>query len=489
VTEIRARLTPCLCASVTSVIGIWLRSVVMAGDTFSFSQRAARAAYQPISDLLADALADPDLISLAAGFVDDQTLPAEGVADVITPLLADLGDARKALQYGTTQGLPSLRAALFEHLARLDGLSPAELPGSADDVVVTAGSQQLLHLLTDVLVDPGDIVVTGWPSYFVYTGALSAFGAEVRSVDLDDDGIDPARLDDLFSRLSRESKLPRVKIVYTCTYHKNPAGLTLSADRRPQLLAVVKRWSERAGHRILIIEDNAYRELTYGEPPPEVSGPASVTPDFRDPGSQRPARTAAEALYNRALPSIYRHDADHAHVAVLQTFSKPFAPGLKTGYGLLPPDLVEPVILAKGGRDFGSPNLNQHVLDRAVRTGVFAEQVRRLRVAYAAKRDAMLAALEHHLGGFEPEHTHWTRPRGGLYVWLTLPERIDTQRLGPLYNDALQRGVLYVPGVFCFPHDPTRTAPTHHVRLTFGVPTIPQIQDGIARLADAIKAV
>jgi 2-aminoadipate transaminase len=421
---------------------------------FGYSSRAQNAVDQPISYLMTLALTRPELISLAAGFVDYQTLPGAETGTLMHEILSDPTAAQAALQYGRTQGLTELREEAYRHLAKCDGMTPDEYPGCPDCVALTTGSQQLLHLLADLLVDPGDIVITAWPSYFVYTGALSIFGATVRSVDIDEDGIIPKKLDALLARIAEEGGLHRVKMLYTCTHHQNPTGITLSAERRPQLLDIVRKYS--AEHRILLLEDNAYRELTY-------QGEAPV--------------------------SIKSFDHDNEYVALLHTFSKPFAPGLKTGYGLLPVDLCEKAMMLKDGRDFGSANLSQHLLLAAVRQGAFDRQVEILREAYTKKRDAMLEALDEYLGDFMPEQTHWTHPTGGLYVWLTLPASIDTRREGPLFSRAVELGMLYVPGDYCYPADPTRTVPTNQIRLSFGVPTEQQNRDGVRLLAQAIRDV
>ncbi|MFP4055796.1 MAG: PLP-dependent aminotransferase family protein [Candidatus Brocadiia bacterium] len=419
---------------------------------FAFSARAARTTDQPIGYLMAMAVDRPDLISLAAGLVDYESLPSEQAALLLDELLRDAASAKIPLQYGTIEGLAELRSVLLDHVARLDGLSPDDLQASARDVVVTSGSQQLLFMLGDVLLDPGDIAITAWPSYFVYAAALQTFGADVRCVDIDEGGMVPEALEALLQRLDGEGALPRVKLLYVCSYHQNPTGITLAAERRPALLDLVRRYS--TDHRILVVEDAAYRELTYhGEPP----------------------------------PSLKRYDTGNRFVALLQTFSKPFAPGVKIGYGLLPSDLVEPVLLQKGSHDFGSANLCQHLLLAAMKQGVYARHLERLRRHYAAKRDAMLAALDEHLGAFQPAHTRWTRPSGGLYVWLTLPPGTDTGPHGPLLQRALDEGVLYVPGAYCYPPDPDRTAPTNTLRLSYGSPTIEQIREGVRRLAHAIR--
>ena len=421
---------------------------------FGFSARARNAVDQPISYLMEVALARPDLISLAAGFVDYQTLPGVEADKMLHAILSDPKAAQAALQYGKTQGINELREEAYKHLAECDGVAPEEFPGNPDCVALTTGSQQMLHMLADLLVDPGDIVITCWPSYFVYTGALSVFGAKVRSVDLDQNGMIPESLEAVLTDIQKSGELHRVKMVYTCTHHQNPTGITLSAERRPQLLDIVKKFSTE--NRILLLEDNAYRELTYeGDPP----------------------------------VSIKSFDTDNEYVALLHTYSKPFAPGLKTGYGLLPADLCEKAMMLKDGRDFGSANLSQHLLLRAVRSGAFDKQVKILCEAYAQKRDAMLEALDEYLGDFMPEQTHWTKPTGGLYVWLTLPESIDTGRHGPLFARAIERGMFYVPGAYCYPADPTRKVPNNQIRLSFGVPTVEQNREGIRLLALAIKDV
>lgn len=447
------------------------------GVQFRFSQRACRTTEQPISYLMAAAVEQPGLISLAAGLVDYETLPGPQAAELLSDLLRDTARSRIALQYGTTQGLADLRQTVLEHMARLDGVSSDDLAASPDDVVISTGSQQLLFTITDVLVDPGDIVITERPTYFVYTGVLRTIGADVRAVDMDEQGMDPAALDETLGRIAREGNLSRVKIVYLCDYHQNPTGLTLAAGRRKAILEIVKRYS--AEHRILLLEDAAYRELTYQE------GSGLEARGLRSDSVPSQA-SGLEPQSSTAPPSIKSFDRENRYVALLQTFSKPFAPGVKTGYGLLPRDLVEAVLLQKGNHDFGSANLCQHLLLAAMKRGIYDEHVKVLCDHYATKRDAMLEALDERLGDLDG--AHWTRPSGGLYVWLTLPERFDTSRDGALFSRAIAEGVLYVPGIYCFPDTEQRPAPRSTMRLSFGVSTADQIRQGIARLARAIKA-
>lgn len=431
------------------------------------------------------ALENPGLISLAAGFVDFETLPIEAIRQASLAVLADEKQAQSVLQYGTTRGHAGLRQAVIDLLAELDGLSPDAFPAGAGDVIITTGSQQSLHMVADLLLDPGDIVIAGWPSYFVFTGALDTFGAQVRAVDLDQDGMRPEALEAMLESLKQSGELSRVKMVYIVTEYQNPTGLTLSEARRAQVLEIVKKYS--TDHRILLVEDAAYREL--GPPPPEVppSVPAGSTPSPEE-AQLAPQETLGEsALGKRANLSIKSLDTSGEFVAYMGTFSKSFSPGLKTGYSVLPRDLVEAAVLNKGGRDFGTPNFNQALIAEAMQTGDYAQHVKTLQAAYASKRAACLQALDQHMTDIPG--AAWTNPSGGLYVWLTLPESIDTGKGGGLFEEAVEAGVLYVPGAYCYPNDTTRTAPTNTIRLSFGVAGIEAIGEGIKRLSEAVRAV
>lgn len=423
-----------------------------------FSTQAQRTHDSPISYFMQQAVENPRLISLAAGLVDAESLPATPVKEALDYILARPPSAQAALQYGTTQGYLPLRDKLAQHVAQLDGVTPKDMSITADDVVITTGSQQLLYLVGELLLDPGDIVITEAPSYFVYQGTLESMGARTLSVPMDDHGLRLDALETLLDRLEYDCELERVKMIYTCDYFQNPSGLTLSRERREQLVRVAERYSRK--HRILILEDAAYRELRYeGED----------------------------------LPSVKRFDPDNRFVIQAMTFSKPCAPGLKTGYGVLPSDLVTPVLRLKGNHDFGSNNLTQHLLDRLLETGAYARQVADLRNVYRRKRDVMLAALKEEFGGGAGEDNHlgatkiihWTHPAGGLYVWLSFPRSVKTGADSPLMQAALQEGVLYVPGQFCYIPEERKPVPTWEARLSFGVVNEGQLREGVRRLAKA----
>jgi 2-aminoadipate transaminase len=320
--------------------------------------------------------------------------------------------------------------------------------------VITTGSQQLLQLVSDALLDPGDIVLLGAPDYFVFMGTLQALGARAIGVPLDEHGLVPDALVETFADLERRRELGRVKLVYCVSYYQNPTGITLAAERRAAILDIVQKWST-AG-RIFLLEDAAYRELYYGAKSP------------------------------RSIRSL---DRDGRTVILTQTFSKPYAPGLKVGYSVLPRELVEPVLHQKGTHDFGSANFNQHLLAAVMESGRYATHVEQLRVLYRAKLAAMLKAFELEFARRRIP-ARWTRPEGGLYVWLTMPEAVETTRASRLFQRAIQQEVLYVPGEYCFPaqwhgRGAPLGDPQHTMRLSFSVPSIERLREGVARLAAA----
>jgi 2-aminoadipate transaminase len=415
----------------------------------AWSAKARRTGEQPISFLVAAAIANPKLINLAAGLVDPLTLPVESVRKITETLFADPKRGRAALQYDTTQGLLPLRQAAVKHLSKLENKSAAEFAVSERDLVITTGSQQALYLIGDVLIDPGDIVIAANPCYFVYTGTLMSLGATVLAVPMQNEGIDVEAVDELLKNLERQGRLGKVKLIYTTSYFQNPTGLTLSLPRRKRLLEIARQYSKR--QRILILEDAAYRELHYDGP---------------------------------NLPSIKSFDAQNQFTILTQTFSKPFAPGIKTGYTAMPGDLLEAVLHQKGNHDFGSASLNQHIALEAMNNGMYDEQVRVLCDSYRQKRDAMLKALEQRMP--KSAGISWTRPSGGLYVWVTLPREINTSRGEKLFDACVKRGVMYVPGDYCFQPDEHGKIPTHHLRLSFGQVAPDQIEPGIGRLAEAV---
>lgn len=416
----------------------------------AFSQRAARSQGQPISELMHAALARPELISLAAGFVDNPSLPVEPTRQALEFLLSKPNQAQSALQYGTNAGYLPLRDRVLADQQRSDGHPAAMRDVTVDQVVITAGSNELLHLLVDTLCDPGDIILCPAPCYFVFLGIAANLGVRTIGVATDDDGLAPEALDEQLAELDAAGELPRVKAVYITPYFDNPSSVTLSEPRRAPIVELVKRWSAR--QQIYILEDCAYRELRYE---------------------------------GADIPSLRAYDDDGQTVVVTHTFSKSYSPGIRVGYGILPTSLVTPLLAQKGNINFGSSNFCQHLISTVLELDLLAPHVAQLRAVYTHKRDAMLAALDRHLAGVPG--CRWQRPRGGLYVWLELPPHIDTDLHGDLCQQAMQQGVLYVPGKYCYPtagHAPAN----NRIRLSFGVQPPDRIEQGIAALAAAVRA-
>jgi len=418
----------------------------------ALSQKSQRTTEPPITWLIQSALDNPGLISLAAGLVDQASLPIQEVANAVNELAASPEVGKSALQYGTTRGYGPLRRRLLEHVANLDDVEPPAYGMNEDNVVVTTGSQQLLYLLSEVLLDPGDYVITEAPSYFVHHGVLTSHGAKVLAVPMDDEGLDAAALVELLEKLESKGELERVKLIYTCDYFQNPSGLTLSLERRRRLMDTVRRFSR--SHRILVLEDAAYRELGFA---------------------------------GKSLPSIKSFERDNAHVIYAGTFSKPCAPGLKTGYAFVPSELLKPLLELKGVHDFGSSNFNQVIIERFMASGGYEKHVRGLQERYRSKRDTILAALEDAFADW-PE-VHWTRPEGGMFLWLTFPADVDTGPSGPLLAAALREGMLYVPGEFCHMPDEDGRVPRNEMRLCYGVEPHDRIREAVRRLRKASRVV
>ncbi|MBX7167067.1 MAG: PLP-dependent aminotransferase family protein [Pirellulales bacterium] len=413
------------------------------------SQRAQRTGPQPIAELINKALADPELISLAAGFVDQRTLPVTPTSQAFDLLLKDTAHTQAALQYGSTPGHPPLRQAVLDRWRDADGDPECQRAITARQVLITAGSNQLLYVLADTLCDPGDIVLCAAPTYFVFMGVLRGAGARAYGVETDADGMVPEALEESLREIDRAGELSRVKAIYVVSYFDNPGTKTLAAARRPQLVEIARRWSRH--HRIYVIDDAAYRDLRY---------------------------------QGDDIPSLLAYDDACDTVILTHTFSKCFAPGVRTGYGILPVELVGPVNAQKGNLDFGAPNLVQFLLLNVLQQGLLEPHLAELRTAYQVKLDAMLDALDEHLG--DVSDARWSRPTGGLYTWLELPEGLDTGPDGPLFERALAEKVLYVPGEHCFPSEGCGTR-RNGIRLTFGVQPPVRIREGIAALARAVR--
>ena len=277
--------------------------MIPSATEIAFSQRRRWATDQAISFLMQQGVEHPHVLSLAAGLVDPGSLPVTESAEVCRDLLANDASARQALQYGTTLGDLRLRQQLAEYVSRLERESTplGQRNAAAEEIVCTTGSQQLLALLADALLDPGDICLVAAPTYFVFLGVLHGVGARTIALPSDEHGLQTNALAAELQRLETTGELSRVKLIYVVSEFENPTGISLSLERRAELVAIAKHWSKR--QRILVLEDAAYRELHYDRPP---------------------------------LPSVWSFDRDGQTVIHAGTFSKSFSPGLRVGFGLMP---------------------------------------------------------------------------------------------------------------------------------------------------------
>lgn len=368
----------------------------------------------------------PEVVSLAGGMPTIASLPLDVIGDRIGDLVR--GQGQVALQYGSGQGDPLLREQITGVMQTVG------INGHPDDVVVTVGSQQALDLVTRIFVDPGDTVLVEAPSY---VGALSTFRsyqASVHHVAMDDHGLVPGALADAVAAVEASGSRPT--FLYTVPSFHNPAGVTQTAQRRAEVLEVAARAD------LLVIEDDPYGLLGF-------SGEA---------------------------PRALRADASD-RVIYLGSFSKTFAPGLRVGWVLAPHAVREKLVLAAEASVLCPPALTQMVVSRYLAEHDWMGQVQVFRDLYRERRNAMLEMLEDQF----PRDSHWTRPDGGFYVWLTLPEGLDSQAMLPR---AVTERVAYVPGTAFYADG----FGTRQMRLSYCYPSPDRIREGIRRLATVVEA-
>lgn len=288
------------------------------------------------------------------------------------------------------------------------------------------------------------------PTYFVYLYVLRDVGVRAYGVGIDEQGLQPSQLDEALANLAEQGDLSRVKGLYVVPYFDNPAGTNMSATRRREIIDVFNRWVERGAPMTMLV-DNAYRDLRY---------------DGED------------------VPSMLDLGADPTRTVETGTFSKNLSPGIRVGWGIAPAPLHQAIERRKSLVDFGSPHFNQMLVSGILASGQFDEHITLLQSTYRQKRDAMLAACDVHLKPLSG--VRYESPRGGLYVWLELPDSVNAGPNGSLWKTALDAGVLYVPGEFSYPSEGHPVA-HNTMRLSFGVQSESRIADGIAILAQVIS--
>lgn len=395
-------------------------------SSLALSKLGGRSRPPTIARLMNAALENPALLSLAAGFTDNATLPWPAVQAAVETLAARGG--REPLQYGPNQGRPLLRKLLAAHLGAWEPeLSPAQLERG---FLVTTGSQQALYLAMQVLCDPGDIVLVDRPSYFVFLEMLEAMGISAVSIPLNAAGrVDAGALADKLEELKQTGQAPRVKALYFVSYFSNPSSRSLTEKEKGDIAQALRS----ADLMIPVIEDAAYRDLYFSQAP------------------------AARSVL--ALP-----EWDGFARLYLSTLTKPFATGLKIGYGYCSEGgWLDCMLHTKGHHDFGSANFNQAILEVILAEGGLDRQLAVIRPAYERKMQALHDTLVE--AGLPELGWAWNRPDGGLYLWLKAPAGTDTGLDGEFCRRCIEAGVLYVPGELCFGDE----IPVNFVRLSYGV--------------------
>jgi 2-aminoadipate transaminase len=415
----------------------------------AFSKLGQRTTDPAISWLMKMTLDHPHIISLAAGFTDDWSLPVEETRELLNELLASSTAARAALQYGSTLGDATLRRLTIERLRAQDR---ADVGGqyTPERAIITHGSQQLLYIVTECLCDSGDIILVEDPTYFVYLGIVQSHGLQCRGIPLEADGIDLIRLEHVLESLKRTGEIRRVKMLYLVSYFQNPSGVTTSYQKKVAALKLLRRYEKFAGHPIFLLEDAAYRELRF-------SGPE--------------------------IPSALAEAKFQDRVIYAGTFSKPFATGIRVGYGLLPRALFDVAARVKGNHDFGTSNLLQQILATALQSRRYDAHLSVLQQRYQKKAKVLMRALQQHF----PQAVEWRPAEGGLYIWARLARGGKSGPKSTLFETALARDVLYVPGELCYASDRTRPLPRNEMRLSFGGATDDEIREGIKRLGSVLR--
>ena len=389
-----------------------------------FAARTAGMTASEIRALFAVA-SRPEVVSLAGGMPNLAALPLDTLAGEVAELVTR--DGQVALQYGSAQGVPALREQICEVMA-LEGIR-----ADPDDVVVTVGSQMALDLVTRILCDPGDVVLAEGPSYVGALGSFAAYQARVVHVAMDAHGLVPELLREALRTLAARGVIP--KFLYTIPNFHNPAGVTLAVERRREVLDIC------AEYGVAVLEDNPYGLLGFT---------------------------------GRIYPALRSMDPG---VLYLGSFSKTFASGLRVGWALVPPAVRDRLVLAAESATLCPPTFNQMLVSRYLAAHDWRGQIKTFTEVYRERRDAMLAALETNVN----DGSTWNIPDGGFYVWLTVPEGVDTKAMLPR---AVTARVAYASGTGFYADG----FGSRQLRLSYCYPTPERITEGVRRLAGVLEA-
>jgi len=393
-----------------------------------FAQRTQRMESSAIRELLKFA-ERPDVISFAGGMPAPEVFPIKEFTEACVKVLEENGPA--SLQYGSTDGFLPLRELIARHAARY-GINV-----TAENILPTSGSQQALDLIGKIFINPGDHILVESPTYVGAIQAWKAYGAEFITVPIDEEGMVTERME--------ERLRAGPKFIYALPNFQNPTGVTLSYHRRLQLIELAERYG------VPVVEDDPYGQLRYE-------------------GEHLPA---LDVLDSQARSQV---DCYSGNVIYLSTFSKTLAPGIRLAWVIAPVQIIQKLILAKQGADLHTSTFNQIVAHEVAKGGFLDQHVKHIRKVYKERRDVMLDTLEEHM----PEEIKWTKPQGGLFLWATLPDCLDSH---VLFEEALADNVAFVPGAPFF----AEGGGFHTMRLNFSNAQPEKINEGIARLAKVVK--
>lgn len=368
----------------------------------------------------------PDIISFAGGLPGPETFPVKEIEDIACKVLTEKGAT--ALQYGPTEGEKSLREEIAKWLQRDNSAVKAE------NILVTSGSQQGLDIISKIFLDPNDIIIVELPTYIGGLQAFSAYRAKMIGVPQDDKGMKTDLLKTQLAKLTKSGKKP--KFIYVVPDFQNPSGFTMSLERRKELLQLAYRYE------IPIVEDSPYRELRYK---------------------------------GKSVPAIHSLDKE-SQTMVLGTFSKLLCPGLRLAWIMAPVEWMDRMVVAKQGMDLCSPSFTQLIVAEYMSRGLLLKQVETISRLYGKKLEVMLEALSRYM----PKGVEWSRPEGGLFLWVKLPKKMSANDLFP---KAIETKVAYVVGSAF--HCDGKGQNT--MRLNFSYSTEQQIDEGVKRLAKMIE--
>ncbi|HHE37492.1 MAG TPA: PLP-dependent aminotransferase family protein [Candidatus Cloacimonetes bacterium] len=368
----------------------------------------------------------PEIISFAGGLPSPTTFPVEDLKRIFNKVMD--GNAASALQYGATEGDTDLRKALTKSYQN-DGMDITE-----ENVLITTASQQGLDLLAKVFVNRGDKVIVGLPSYLGGLQAFNAYGADMIGVKLDDHGMRADKLEETLARLDKEGTKP--KFIYTIPDFQNPAGITMPNERREEIIRIAKKYD------VLLVEDSPYREIRF------------------------------EGEHQKRMYAL----DNTGHVITLGTFSKIFVPGFRIGWMIAHKDIINKFVIAKQGVDLCTSPFVQRLAARYVMEGYFDKNIKKTIKSYHEKRDLMLKGFEENM----PKEVSWTKPEGGLFLFLILPEYLDA---ADLFKKAVKQNVAFVVGS-AFHCDGSGK---NTMRINFSYVSKEQNVEGVKRLAKVIK--